>query len=176
MPVPVVPVLAMWLHERAGWAWDHYGALDEMVVTVARICRALHGMLNPRTPRPTPKAAPCPRCELVALSGDGEWVRCSTVDCGRVLSEAEYVEWSRLYLHRELLGGSGISAREIAIRWHRPVSTVHRYAHECDWARTRDNRRPVLYLRTEVEASMTKVLEREAAAKRREGQSCAELR
>lgn len=163
-PRPIVPELAAWLHERAGWAWDHYGALDEMVVTVDRLARTLYAVQNDRRDRPEAKAAPCPGCGAETLTGDGERVTCGMEDCGRILTEAEYIEWSRMVLHRELLGSSGISAREIALTNRRPVGTVHRWAHQYQWARTRDGRRPVLYLRSEVEESVVGILAREAEA------------
>jgi hypothetical protein len=161
-PRPNVPELATWLHERAAWAWDHYGALGEMAVKLERLARLLYALQNPGAARVVAKAAPCPGCRAESLTGDGETVQCSFEDCGRVLTEAEYAEWSRLFLHRELLGPSGISAREIALRYARPMGTVHRWASQYDWARTRDGRRPVLYLRSEVEESVEGILAREA--------------
>lgn len=153
-PVPVVPVLAMWLRERAGWAWDYYGAVDEMAVKVGRLARTMHAMLNPRQAKAEPKAAPCPGCATPSMLGDGQWVRCPMPDCGRVLSEAEYLAWSRLVLIREALGGDGISAREVAIRYNRAMGTVHWLAHKHQWARTRDGHRPVLYLVEQVRETM----------------------
>ena len=161
-PRPDVPELAMWLHARAGWAWDYYGALDEMAVKVERLARLLYAKQNPGAERAEAKAAPCPGCRAETLTGDGETVQCVMEDCGRVLTEAEYREWSRLFLHRELLGPTGISAREIALRWQRPVGTVHRWASQYQWARTRDGRRPVLYRRSEVEECVEGILAREA--------------
>jgi hypothetical protein len=164
LPVPVVPVLAMWLHERAGWAWDYHGAFDEMAVKVGRIARTLHGMVNPGAPRAERKAAPCPGCGEATLLGDGERVWCEDADvCGRVLTEAEYVTWAAAAAHRELTGGEGMSAKEIAIRWSRPVGTVRYWAHQYAWPRSNGQERPVLYLRSAVEESVAGILEREAA-------------
>lgn len=167
-PRPLVPELVMWLHERAAWAWDHYGALGEMVVAVDRLARHLYAIQNPRSTRPEAKAAPCPRCRAETLMGDGETVECVMEDCGRLLTEAEYREWSRLFLHRELLGPSGVSAREVSLRYQRPMGTVHRWAHQYGWARTRDGRRPVLYLRSEVEECVVGILAREAEEAKRQ--------
>jgi hypothetical protein len=163
LPVPVVPVLAMWLHERAGWAWDYYGALDEMVVTVDRISRTLYAIVNPRGPRPERKAAPCPGCGEATLCGDGERVWCEVDDCGRVLTAVEYGQWAAAEAHRELSGGVGISAKAIALRWNRPVGTVRYWAHQYQWPRSGGEQRPVLYLVSAVEATMAGILEREAA-------------
>jgi hypothetical protein len=165
-PVPVVPVLAMWLHERAGWAWDYYGALDEMVGQVERIARTLHAVVNPRRPRADPRAAPCPGCGEATLSGDGERVTCCMQDCGRVLTEAEYAHWATAAAHRELNGGQGISARAIAIRWNRPVGTVRYWAHQYAWPKSSGEERPVLYLASAVEETIVGILEREAAERK----------
>lgn len=162
-PLPTAPVLAMWLHERAGWAWDYYGALGEMVVTVDRIARTLYASVNPRGPRPETKAAACPMCAQATLRGDGERVWCIDETCGRVLTEVEYGVWATAEAHRELNGGTGISAREIAIRWNRPVGTVRYWAHQYAWPRTSGEERPVLYLRSAVEETVAGILEREAA-------------
>lgn len=163
LPMPTAPVLAMWLHERAGWAWDYYGALDEMVVTVDRISRTLWAIVNPRAPRPEQKAAPCPGCGEATLLGADERVWCTVEDCGRVLTEGEYAVWAASEAHRELNGGAGISAKAIAIRWARPIGTVRYWAHQYQWPRSSGQERPVLYLVSAVEETMTGILEREAA-------------
>lgn len=162
VPVPTAPVLAMWLHERAGWAWDYYGALDEMVVAVSRIARTLHAAVNPRGPRPEGRTAPCPACEQVTLIGDGERVWCTVEECGRVLTEAEYGDWARAEAHRTLNGGQGMSAKAIALKWNRPVGTVHRWASQYRWPKSDGSQRPVLYLTGAVEETMAGILEREA--------------
>lgn len=166
-PVPVVPVLAMWLHERAGWAWDYYGALDEMVVKVDRIARTLYAAVNPRRPRPEARTAPCPGCGEATLSGDGERVTCSMEDCGRVLTEVEYRAWAAAEAHRTLNGGQGISAKAIALRWKRPIGTVHRWASQYSWPKSSGDERPVLYLTEVVEKTIAGILEREAEEMKR---------
>lgn len=164
-PLPTAPVLAMWLHERAGWAWDYYGALGEMVVQVDRIARTLWAIVNPRAPRPEVKAAPCPGCGEATLLGADERVWCTVEDCGRVLTEGEYQAWAASEAHRELHGGVGISAKAIAIRWARNVGTVHRWASQYRWPRSDGSQRPVLYLVTAVEETMAGILDREAREK-----------
>jgi hypothetical protein len=166
LPMPTAPVLAMWLHERAEWAWDHYWALDRLIVDADRIARTLHAVVNPRRPRPEPKAAPCPGCDEATLSGDGERVTCSMEDCGRILTEAEYRAWAAASAHRELNGGQGISARAIAIRWNRPIGTVRYWAHQYAWPKSSGEERPVLYLASAVEETVAGILEREAAERK----------
>lgn len=167
LPLPTAPVLAMWLHERAGWAWDYYGALDEMVVAVSRIARTLHAAVNPRGPKPEGRTAPCPGCEAPTLEGDGERVWCVDEECGRVLTEAEYAEWARAEAHRQLNGGQGISAKAIALRWNRPIGTVKRWAHQYGWTRSDGSERPVLYLAEQVEKTVALILKREAEERER---------
>lgn len=159
-PLPVVPVLAMWLHERAGWAWDYYGALGEMVVKVDRIARTLYAAVNPRRPRPEARSAPCPGCGEATLSGDGERVTCDMDDCGRILTEAEYVTWSREVIVRETLGGPGMSAAAIAIKYQRTKDSVHWLAHKHGWTKSDGKQRPVLYLIADVEATMATIHDR----------------
>ena len=135
-----------------------------MAVKVSRIARTLHAMVNPGKPRAEQKAAPCPGCGEATLQGDGERVWCVDDEvCGRILTEAEYAAWAAAAAHRELNGGEGISAKAIAIRWNRPVGTVHRWASQYGWPRSDGSRRPVLYLATAVEATVAGILEREAA-------------
>jgi hypothetical protein len=165
LPVPTAPVLAMWLHERAGWAMDYHHAWDEMAVKVGRIARRLHAIVNPGKPRAEDKAAPCPGCSEATLRGDGERVWCVDDVCGRVLTEGEYAAWAAAEAHRELNGGEGISARAIALRWNRPVGTVKRWAHQYAWPRSGGEQRPVLYLTSAVEETVAGILEREAAEK-----------
>lgn len=162
LPVPTAPVLAMWLWDRAAWAWDYYAALDEMVVKVDRIARTLNAMVNPRGPRPEVKAAPCPRCGEATLLGEGERVWCTVETCGRVLTEREYATWAAAEAHRELNGGDGISAKAIALQYGRPVGTVRYWAHQYAWPRSSGSERPVLYLRSAVEESVAGILKREA--------------
>lgn len=176
LPVPTVPVLAVWLHDWSGWAWDHYPALDEMVVTVDRIARTLWAMTNPdRAPRPEHRTADCPACGEATLLGDGERVWCTVEDCGRVLTEDEYRTWAAAEAHRELNGPEGISAKAIALRWDRPIGTVHSWASRYGWTKTSGEQRPVLYLTEQVERTVASILKREAeeAARQRE-RSCAE--
>lgn len=163
LPLHTAPVLAMWLHERAGWAWDYYGPLDEMVVRVAEIARTLYAIVYPGKPRPERKAAPCPGCGEATLCGDGERVWCEVDDCGRVLTEGEYGHWAAAEAHRELNGGVGISAKAIALRWARPIGTVRYWAHQYGWPRSSGEQRPVLYLVSAVEETMAGILERESA-------------
>lgn len=162
LPVPTAPVLAMWLHERAGWAMDYHHAWDEMAVKVGRIARRLYAVVYPGKPRPEVKAAPCPGCSEATLRGDGERVWCVDEVCGRVLTEAEYAAWAAAEAHRELNGGEGISARAIALRWNRPVGTVRYWAHQYAWPRSSGQQRPVLYLASAVEETIAGILEREA--------------
>lgn len=163
LPLPTAPVLAMWLHERAGWAWDYYGALDEMVVAVSRIARTLHAAVNPRRPRPEGKTAPCPACGEVTLLGDGERVWCTVEECGRVLTETEYAEWARTVIVRETLGGEGITAAAIAIQYGRSKESVHWLAHKHGWAKTDGRQRPVMYLAADVVATMATLRTRRPA-------------
>lgn len=163
LPMPTAPVLAMWLHERAEWAWDHHWALDRLVVDVDRIARTLYAAVNPRRPRPEARTAPCPGCGEATLVGDGERVTCSMDDCGRILTEEEYRAWAAAEAHRELNGGEGISAKAIAIRWNRPVGTVRYWAHQYGWPKSSGDERPVLYLRSAVEETVAGILAREAA-------------
>lgn len=164
-PRALLPDLIAFLHEWAGWAWDHYGALDEMVVVVDRLARTLYAIQNDRRDRPEAKAAPCPGCDAATLSGDGERVWCEDEACGRVLTEAEYRTWAAAAAHRTLNGGEGISAKAIAIRWGRPVGTVRYWAHQYAWPRSNGDERPVLYLASAVEVTIAGILEREAKAK-----------
>lgn len=163
LPMPTVPVLAMWLHERAGWAWDYYGALDEMVVTVDRISRTLWAIVNPRAPRPEQKAAPCPGCGEATLLGADERVWCTVEDCGRVLTEGEYVEWARSVIVRETMGGEAMTAAAIAIQYGRTKENVHWLAHKHGWKRSDGKQRPVLYLATDVVATMATLRTRRPA-------------
>lgn len=164
-PRALLPDLIAFLHEWAGWAWDHYGALDEMVVTVDRLAKTLYAIQNDRRDRPEAKSAPCPGCGSATLTGDGETVRCAVEDCARVLTQAEYRTWAAAEAHRTLTGGEGISAKAIALRWDRPVGTVHYWANQYAWPRSNGEQRPVLYLRSAVEESVAGILEREAKAK-----------
>lgn len=162
-PLPTAPVLAMWLHERAGWAWDYYGPLDEMVNKVADIARTLWAMTNPDRPaRAEHRTADCPACGEATLVGDGERVWCTVEACGRVLTEGEYRTWAAAEAHRTLNGERGISAKAIAIRWNRTAGTVKRWASQYAWPKSSGTERPVLYLRSAVEESVAGILEREA--------------
>lgn len=160
LPMPTAPVLAMWLHERADWAWDHYWAIDRLAVDASRIARTLHAMVNPGRPRSEQKAAPCPGCGEATLQGDGERVWCDMEDCGRILTEVEYVVWSREVIVRETLGGPGISAAAIAIKYQRTKDSVHWLAHKHHWAKSDGKQRPVLYLIADVEVTMATIHDR----------------
>lgn len=88
-------------------------------------------------------------------------------DCGRVLTEVEYRAWAAAEAHRTLNGGQGISAKAIALRWKRPIGTVHRWASQYSWPKSSGDERPVLYLTEVVEKTIAGILEREAEEMKR---------
>lgn len=164
VPLPIVYQLSLWLADRLEWAWESHGAWNEMATAVERVARALYGTLTPREGRSVPVSAPCPRegCEGPLSRRDDGWVECGADECGRILSAAEYIDWSGMVIARLAHDMWGISAKEISLRHGKPMGTVHRLAHKHAWRRTGKEHRPVMYDKRQVETTMALVAEREA--------------
>lgn len=165
VPWPVVYQLSPWMADRLEWAYDEHGAWDEMATAMERVARALYGTLTPREGRRVPVAAPCPNeaCSGPLTRHEDGWVTCAGDGCAHALSEREYRDWSAIVIARAAGDGWGVSAKEIALRTGKPMGTVHGWASRFKWQRTGTERRPVLYSRSEVEATIALLAEKEAA-------------
>lgn len=80
-----------------------------------------------------------------ALACDLDETHTWTADTWRALGRA---------LHPEGTAGRYVTAHETAATWRRPLATIYWYAHRDRWTRTEDGRKPVLYLASDVDATM----------------------
>lgn len=88
---PTVVVLVDWLGKRLGDACDDHPAIDEFAADVRRLCRVLRMVTGDGPARPERLPAPCPGCDLLALTRDHAGVRCRA--CGEDWTEGQYAEW-----------------------------------------------------------------------------------
>jgi hypothetical protein len=88
---PTVVILAAWLGLRLGDACDDHPAIDEFAADVRRLCRVLRMVTGDGPVRPERLPAPCPGCDLLALTRDHAGVRCRA--CGEDWTEGQYAEW-----------------------------------------------------------------------------------
>lgn len=109
LPLPLVPPLAGWLHDRLTWAADNHPAIDEFAATLLKLHGALRAYVpkevgedeEPPAGRPERRRAPCPGCENISLwwlPRDGK-VHCDVEHCRRILTDDEYTEWARRVTH-----------------------------------------------------------------------------
>lgn len=94
LPTPSVPLLCSWLLDRLPWALEHHGALDEFAADIGDLVRTLYGLCGHGAARPKVMEAACPSCGLLTLVQPFPEanIECVTVDCGRILTPAEYAE------------------------------------------------------------------------------------
>lgn len=94
LPVPEVGRLCGWLSDRLDWALREHPALDEFARDVSDLLGALWGLAGHGSARPKPMEAACPSCSLLTLVQPFPEanIECVTVDCGRILTPAEYAE------------------------------------------------------------------------------------
>lgn len=167
-PRGTVPELCQWLDERLDWAYDNPTvAWDEVADRLRAIARALYGTLSPKRPKLVPLSAPCPQdgCEGVLSEREDGWVECSADHPrGGILSAAEYREWSRFVIARLANDTWGISAKEISIRYAKPMGTIHRLASQHAWRKTGKEHRPVMYDKAQVATTMALIAKRESEA------------
>lgn len=90
---PTVVVLVDWLGKRLGEACDDHPAIGEFAADVRRLCRVLRMVTGDGPARPERLPAPCPGCDLLALTRDHAGVRCRA--CGEDWTEGQYAEWTR---------------------------------------------------------------------------------
>jgi hypothetical protein len=88
---PTVVVLVDWLGKRLGDACDDHPAIGEFAADVRRLCRVLRMVTGDGPARPERLPAPCPGCDLLALTRDHAGVRCRA--CGEDWTEGQYAEW-----------------------------------------------------------------------------------
>lgn len=89
-----VALLCGWLEVRLDWALRDHLALDEFARDVSDLLGALWGLAGHGAARPKPMEAACPSCSLLTLVQPFPEanIECATVDCGRILTPAEYAE------------------------------------------------------------------------------------
>jgi hypothetical protein len=88
---PTVIVLVGWLSVRLDDACGDHPAVDEFAADMRRLRRVLRMVVGDGPARPERLPAPCPACDLLALTRDHDGVRCRA--CERWWSEGQYAEW-----------------------------------------------------------------------------------
>jgi hypothetical protein len=88
---PTVVVLVDWLGIRLTDACHDHPAVDEFAADMRRLRRVLRVVVGDGPARPERLSAPCPGCDLLALTRDHDWVRCQ--GCGEWWTEEQYTEW-----------------------------------------------------------------------------------
>lgn len=95
--------------------------------------------------------------DIVAVLRDTDQLLPSALSCdvdpGHTWTASSWREIGRA-LHPQGTAGRYVTAAETASTWRLPLGTVHRLASTEGWRRTDDDRRPVLYLAEDVDATM----------------------
>ncbi len=159
-PEDTVDALAEYVDRHSVWLSAH-GAAGDCAEEIADLA---HGAPW-RTAYPSGarrfKVGPClmQDCtgEIIAVLRDTDQLLPSALTCDadepHTWTADKWREIGRA-LHPDGTAGRYLTAAETASTWRLPLGTVHRLASTDEWRRSADGRRPVLYLASDVDATM----------------------
>lgn len=164
LPADSIDGIAGFLHRHTTWLAAHPAAgdyADELAgLAHGQPWRAAYPTgARSFTVGPCPQATPdgvCPGVIRVILRRTDALLPselvCDTHDQHRWTAD----QWRGLYrqLQPDGVVARTYTAHTIAAEWRLPLGTVYRLAHDHEWQRTADGRRPVLYMASDVEATM----------------------
>jgi hypothetical protein len=99
LPVPTVVTLAGWLYDRLDWACDEHHAVDEFAAEIRAVVRACNRAIGNTPARPEVLVGvPCatPECDGLLVHDTGSKYRVECGSCGRLWTDEEYIEWTRI--------------------------------------------------------------------------------
>ncbi|MFI7608765.1 hypothetical protein ACIBTV_27145 [Micromonospora sp. NPDC049366] len=100
LPVPTVPGLAGWLLNRSSAACDRHPAITDHAVEIRQLRTALYRALGEGEPLPQVmwgvlcRTDGCDDVSQLVRRPENEYIECDA--CGRLYTEQEYQEWTRL--------------------------------------------------------------------------------